>query len=165
MKMEDHWPILDPKIRNVFMDYISTLKLPSIDYFAIGIQDPINIRCAAIMSNLEWQTTFKTMNYPAYDPLRNAAFNSKRGWFGFDELDHLNTLGHKIMLERRKYGIRNGLVLVDRRLSHNYALTIATDYRRFNSRDFLIRHHAEIYRAFNVARSIIKPVTAEYILE
>jgi len=163
--MESYKAIFRTDIRSVFEDYIDSLNIPQIDYFAIAIQDPINLRSASMMSRLEWQKTFKAMNFAEYDPIRTAVLNTNRSVFYFDEVDHLNTLGNEIMLQRKKHEMRNGIVLVDRQGTNNYMMTLATDYRAFEGKDFLLKHRAELARIFKDLSLILQPIASDYILK
>lgn len=163
--MESYKAIFRADIRSVFEDYIDSLNIPLVDYFAIAIQDPVNLRSASMMSRVEWQKTFKTMNYADHDPIRTAVLNTNRSIICFDEVDHLNTLGNEIMLQRKKHEMRNGVVLVDRRGTNNYMMTLATDYRAFQAKEFLLKHRVELARVFKDLSLILQPIASEYILK
>jgi hypothetical protein len=163
--MDQSQPIFNVNIRSTFEDYISSLNIPFIDYFAIGIQDPINVKSASLMSRLEWQKTFYSMGFAQYDPIRLTALNSKKNFFSFDSISCLSSIGSEVMLQRKKHQMRNGIVVMDRRKTHNYMLTLATDYKEFNGPDFFLKYHADIFRILKDFSLIIKPVTANYILK
>lgn len=155
--MNKYQIISNQDIRNTFEDYISSVKIPLIDYFAIGIQDVLHKESASLMSRVEWQRTFKALEFASHDPVRIASLNSQSNFFCFDEIDHIDKLGNKIMLERKRYGIRNGIVLMNRGVSYNYMLTLATDYRQLNGNEFFLEYNDSIVRVFNDLIKIVSP--------
>lgn len=159
--MNSYQPIFNTNLRATFEDYVSSLNIPGIDYFAIGMQDTINLNSTSLISRIEWQKTFSAMHFAKHDPVRIAALNSKRKVFCFDDIDYLDSLGNEIMRQRTRYGISNGIVIMDRRVSHNYMLTLATDYSKFSGHDFFIQHHSDLKRIFADFIALIQPATAE----
>ena len=150
--MDPYQPILNTHIRTLFEDYIDSSNIPEIDYFAIGVQEVTLKKSISLMSRVEWQKTFTENHFAIHDPIRIATLNTKHTVFTFDDVDHVNSGGAAIMLERKKYGIRHGIVLMDRKASHNYMLTLATAYSKFKEKDFLVKNRANLKRIFKVHR-------------
>ncbi len=156
--MDKYQIISRPDIRDTFEDYIASVNIPFIDYFAIGIQDVVHRESASLMSRVEWQHTFKALEFATHDPVRIAALDSRRFFFSFDELDHIDKLGNKIMLERKRYAIRNGIVLMQRTSAYNYMLTLATDSRKFTGNEFFLKHHASVKHVFKDLIQLVHPM-------
>lgn len=156
-------PIYNSSLRVVFEDYVASLKIPLIDYFAVGVQNTIHRGSASIMSRIEWQKRFASEGFAQHDPIRIAALDSKKDVFLFDEVDYLSSFGNEIMDQRKKYEIRNGLVIMDRRGSHNFQLTLGTGYHNFKGKDFFLKYRTDLFRIFKDFIAIIEPVSKVYI--
>ena len=149
-------------IRSTFLDYVDALAMPIIDYVAIGVQDTIHRTSTSMMSRLDWQKTFYKLNLAAYDPVRKASFNTNSKIFAFDELDYQDSHGEEVMKQRKLHGIENGLVLIQRKLGHNFMLTLATGFKNFCPYKFLIANQVTINRIFYDLICLIKPLAKEY---
>ncbi len=160
--MNQYHAIFRENIRDLFNDYTTSLNIPEIDYFAIGIQNTINRESASIMSRLEWQTTFKAFNFAPYDPLRKAALQTNRTIIFMDELDWVDSLGKEVMLQRKRHEIDKGMVVMDRHLTYNYMLTLATHYTQFDGHAFYLKYCAQIRRVFDDMKLILEPVAIDF---
>lgn len=162
--MEKYKPLVDKNVVSLFNDYVDSLNIPFIDYFAMGVQDVLHRNSTSLMSNLDWQKTFKTNQFSEHDPLRLAVLDTQRNFICFKDIDHINSLGSEIMNQRKKHFISDGIVIVDRRLSHNYMMTLATNYTKFEAADFYLKNYASIHKIFADFISMIQPGTKEYTL-
>lgn len=161
--MDDQYhAIFKENVRELFDDYTTSLKMPEIDYFAIGIQNTINRESASVMSRLEWQKTFKALNFAPYDPLRKAALQTHRSIIFIDELDCLDSLGKEIMRQRKLYEIDKGIVVMDRHLTYNYMLTLGTHYSKFDSQAFYLKYYAQIKHIFEDLKMVLEPIAADF---
>jgi len=151
-----------PEIRALFDNYLTSIKLPDVDYFAIGIQDTIYKRSTSIMSRIEWQKAFKSMNLAEHDPIRKAAFSMPSNILFFDQIDYCDSLGKEVMQQREKYEISNGIVIMDRNLTYNYIMTLATNYSKFNGIDFYRKYYKELKKVMNDLKLIIDPEAKKY---
>ncbi len=157
MLLGKYTPLDKHDLRRVFLDYIQSIDIPCIDYVAIGIQDNLSKTSASIMSNLEWQEEFKSLGLDEDDPLRNAAFNIKNGFFSFDEIDYQNSAGKKVMRQRKLHGINNGFVFMASDTRNNCLLTLGTGYKNFQAHKFLIENKTDISLVFNDLKNLIMP--------
>ena len=164
MKLGTYQALEDKAFRNTFLDYLDAIEIPIIDYMAIGVQDTISKTSTSIMSRPDWQAAFKSLNLAEYDPVRKAAFNTKSNIFSFNELDYNDSFGNKVMQERRRYGIENGIVLIRRHLGYNFILTLATGYKNFQPYKYLFANQQSINYVFNDLISLIKPVSENFHL-
>ena len=160
---EDYKPVFNHEHRRIFAAYINALNIADIDYFAIGFQDTIFRKSFSLMSNLEWQKFFKAQGYAAYDPIRKAAFGCNRNFFSFDHIDYGDNLGKEIMRQRKLHHIVKGLVMMERHLGHNYMLTLATSYSKFNAFEFYMKHCKNLLVLFHDLKKIIEPEVQHYI--
>lgn len=164
MRLGNYHILEADSVKKVFFEYINALEIPIIDYVAIGVQDTVHMTSTSIMSNSEWQNTFKQLGLAKDDPIRNASFSAKTDFFSFDEIDHQNSRGKEVMKQRRAHEIANGFVIMRRTVGHNFMLTLATGYKNFNSYRFYIDKHLSICRIFDDLISLVKPATMEYQL-
>lgn len=163
--MDKYHAILQASLRETFNDYVDALEIPTIDYIAIGIQSTITQESASIMSRIEWQKTFKALNFAPFDPLRKAALHSQRNLILMDELDYVDNLGKEIMRQRKFHEIDKGLVVMERHLTYNYMLTLATHYSKFDSRAFYFKYKPQICELFNDLKQIVEPIAADFRVE
>lgn len=154
--------IFDDTIRQVFNEYVKALELPFIDYFAIGVQDRVRMKSASLMSRVDWQKYFKEREFAEHDPIRLASLNTQSKIFTFEEVDCRNNFGKEVMRHRRKHGIQNGLVIMDRTLGHNFMLTLATGYNKFDGYKFYYEQRQAIDSMFADFKSIIEPIAKGY---
>ena len=149
-------------LRAQFLDYIDAVDMPLMDYFAVGVQDRIHQTSTSMMSRLEWQQQFHSLNLASDDPVRKASFNTQSNLFTFDSLDHQNSAGEEVMRQRRRHEIENGIVLMRRSLGYNFILTLATGYKNFKPYQFYIDYHDAINRTFDDLTAMVTPSTKKY---
>lgn len=137
-------PILTDNTRSTFFDYIDCLDIPKIDYFAIGIQNIFTKNSLSLMSNSDWQKKFVNENYANYDPIRRATLCTERNFIPFGEIDYIDNFGKEIMRQRALFGIKNGIILMRRFLTHNYVITLGTNFSQFDEFEFLQRHYSQL---------------------
>ncbi len=155
--------VLDKKnLRETFMDYFQALEIPVIDYLAIGVQDTVNQKSTSLMSNAEWQKTFKDLNFAPYDPIRKVALNSKTTVFSFDDVSHQDLMGSEVMRQRKKHQIENGLVLMHRNLGQNFMMTLGTGFKNFQSHRFFLDYQKSVYRIFNDLICLVSPLCEDF---
>lgn len=163
MKLGKYRSLYNDHIHSTFMRYFNALEMPIIDYIAIGVQDTIHKTSASLMSLQEWQSTFSRLEFAEHDPIRKASFNVKANFFTFDEIDYIDTHGKEIMRQRKKHGLANGIVILNRNMTHNFMLTLATGYRNFSAHKFFIDQHLTISKIFNDLITLILPDSKCYI--
>jgi len=137
----NYLPIITESTIKIFHNYLKMMNIPDIDYCAIGIQHPISAKSISIMSLPEWQSHFVYNNYANFDPIRKSVLYSQRTIIPISEIDHVDNFGREIMLQRKKMGIIDGLIFVEREEKYNYMITLATGYKKFNYLDFLIKYN------------------------
>jgi hypothetical protein len=137
-------PILTDATRETFFDYVDALKMPQIDYFAIGVQNKLTQQSISLMSNPEWQKQFSYHHYAANDPLRRASLCTPRNVIPLDEIDHCDNFGKEIMRQRALSGVKNGLILMRRFATYNYIITLGTSFSQFRPSDFVLRYYDPI---------------------
>lgn len=162
MKLGEYLSLDGTNITTDFQSYIKALELPFMDYVAIGVQDTIHKKSTSIMSSAEWQKTFKELGLANDDPVRKASFSTHTKYFSFDGIDCQNNSGREVMRQRKLHGIENGLVFMERKLSHNFMLTLGTGYKGFNTYKYLIDHHIAIQKVFSDLISLVTPATKPY---
>ena len=59
------------------------------------------------------------------------------------------------MRQRRRFGINNGLVIMERNTNHNFMMTLATGHKKFNARDFYLEYVDALNTTFADLKSII----------
>lgn len=137
-------PILTDATRETFFDYVNALKMPQIDYFAIGVQNKLTQQSISLMSNPEWQKLFSYNHYAENDPLRRASLYTSRNIIPLDEIDHCDNFGKEIMRQRALSGVKNGIILMRRFASYNYIITLGTSFSQFCPSDFILRHYDQV---------------------
>lgn len=137
-------PILTDTTRQTFFDYVDSLDIPQIDYFAIGIQNLIIKKSISLMSLPEWQQHFIAKQYAHYDPVRRVALCTKRNLIPFREIDFVDNFGKEIMRQRAMMGIKDGIILMQRFSTFNYMITLGTGFSKFDAFDFIKRYHDRI---------------------
>jgi hypothetical protein len=156
-------PIITESTRQLFIDYITALTIPDIDYVAIGVQNIASKQSTSLMSLPEWQKTFSYNGYAESDPVRRITLHTKRTIIPFSEIDYLDSFGKEIMQERARAGIKDGLVLMDRRKTCNYMLTLGTGYRQFNALEFMKKYYHSIKEIMPDLIKIIERDSVRYI--
>ncbi len=136
--------ILTSSTQKTFFDYVDSLDVPEIDYFAIGIQNILENKSISLMSNQEWQKKFIENQYANFDPVRSAALCTSRNVLPFNEIDFLNNFGKEIMHQRALLGIKSGIILMERFDKFNYMITLGTAFSKFDAFDFIKRYHDKI---------------------
>lgn len=161
-KLGDYQAIDELNTKKLFLSYFEILNIPIIDYLAIGVQDNNKKISSSLMSNSEWQNTFRINDFAKHDPIRRTAFNTSCKIFTFDEIDCHDNYGKEIMKQRAKHYIQNGLVIMDRNLYFNYMLTLGTGYKNFNPYPFYFDNFIAINKIFSDLKKIISPLTTQY---
>lgn len=156
-------PIITKGTKEHFLDYVSSIDLPQIDYFAIGIQDINKKRSISLMSNEEWQKLFYQNNFSLADPVRRITLLTKRNIIPFSEIDHIDSIGKEIMRQRSLCGIKNGIIFMQRHEKYNHMITLGTSFSHFNAYDFLKRYYAELARFKQELTKIIAKETALFM--
>ena len=80
---KNYLPIITDTTRKTFFDYIDSLDIPQVDYFAIGVQDILSRKSISLMSRKEWQEHFVRNHYAEYDPIRRITLFTKRNIIPF----------------------------------------------------------------------------------
>lgn len=135
--MKNYQAILKDELNFNFNDYFDVFKCKSIDYIAVGIQNTVRKTSTSVMSNKDWQITYSEEKLFIQDPLRQSVFNTKKKIIILDQLQASNSFESMVMRKRKKFGIHNGLVFVDRGLGFNILITLGTGYRSFNPISFV----------------------------
>ncbi|KTD08530.1 autoinducer binding domain-containing protein [Legionella jamestowniensis] len=154
----EYLPIITRTTTKTFFEYINTVDIPQIDYFAIGIQNTLTSQSTSLMSLTEWQKHFIDNNYANYDPIRRVTLHTNRKIIPFDEVDFVDNFGKEIMRQRAKMGISNGIIFMERFKKFNYMITFGTGYSNFDSFNFIKRYHDKI---FFIKNDLIKIVEKE----
>jgi len=162
MKLGEYKVLDKETVKQEFMDYIGSIKLPIIDYIAIGVQDRLHKTSTSLMSRPEWQKTFQEQGLAKYDPIRRTAFLTKSSIFTFDSVDFGDSMGHAVMQLRKKHDIENGIVLVRREHYFNYMFTLATGYKNFNTHKFISDNYQHLQRICFDLSNLVNPSTKEY---
>ena len=162
-KVNNYMPILTCSTKQTFLDYVDSLDIPEIDYFAIGIQNLPIKRSISLMSSEEWQKHFSKNEYANYDPLRRAALHSKRDLIPFQEIDYVDNFGKEIMRQRGLMGIKNGIVLVQRFPKVNYMITLGTGFSKFDAFDFIKHYHDKIALIKNDFISLVQKDAKQFL--
>jgi hypothetical protein len=144
MSTTNYLPILTDTTKQTFFDYVDSLDIPQIDYFAIGIQNLVTKKSISLMSLPEWQKHFVTNKYADYDPVRRVTLYTKRNLIPFREIDFVDNFGKEIMRQRAMMGIKDGIILMQRFPKFNYMITLGTDFSKFDAFDFIKRYHDRI---------------------
>jgi len=156
-------PILTETTKKTFFDYIDSLDIPQIDYFAIGVQNVSTKKSISLMSRQEWQKHFVLNQYAEYDPVRRVTLHTKRNLIPFNEIDFLDNYGKEIMHQRALMDIKNGIVLMERFPKFNYMITLGTGFSKFDAFDFLKRYHDKIWLIKRDLISLIEKDTNHFL--
>lgn len=154
----NYLPIITESTINIFNSYLKLMNVPDIDYCAIGIQHPISGKSISLMSRPEWQHHFIYNNYANSDPIRKSVLHSQRTIIPISEIDHVDNFGKEIMQARKKMGIIDGLILVDREEKYNYMITLATGYNKFDYLEFIQKYSSCIKL---IKRDLIEIINAD----
>ncbi len=139
--MTSYSPIINDTTKQTFFNYIDSLDIPQIDYFAIGVQNTVDRKSISLMSLPEWQQHFTANQYADYDPIRRVTLCTNRNIIPFAEIDFIDNFGKEIMRQRTKMGVKDGVVLMQRFPKFNYMITLGTGFSRFDAFDFIKRYH------------------------
>ena len=142
---KNYLPIITDTTKNTFFDYVDSLDVPQIDYFAIGIQNVSAKKSISLMSLPEWQKHFIENEYADYDPIRRVTLHTKRNLIPFSEIDCLDNFGKEIMQKRASMGIKDGIILMQRFAKFNYMITLGTHFSKFDAFSFIKRYHDKIH--------------------
>jgi hypothetical protein len=145
MKNNSYLPILTETTKKTFFDYIDSLDIPQIDYFAIGVQNTTTNGSISLMSRQEWQQHFVLNQYAEHDPIRRVTLHTKRNFIPFNEIDFFDNYGKEIMRQRTLMDIKSGIVLMERFAKFNYMITLGTGFSKFDAFDFIKRYHDKIW--------------------
>ena len=164
MISKNYRPIYTSSTKETFFEYISSLRIPQIDYFAIGVQSVFSMKSISIMSLPEWQRFFVANEYAKFDPFRRATLYTRRNYIPFNEIDFCDSLGKEIMRQRQNMGIKNGIILMERFPKFNYMITLGTGYSRFDSFDFLSKFHNQLHLLKNDLIKIIEKDAVRFLI-
>ncbi|EKD71854.1 MAG: hypothetical protein ACD_46C00083G0004 [uncultured bacterium] len=162
---KNYTPIATKLTKEFFFDYIDNIDIPEIDYFAVGIQSCITKKSISLMSLPEWQKQFDLNQYVEHDPLRKATLSTKRNFIPFTEIDCVDNFGKEIMRQRSIYGLKNGIVLMERLGKYNYMITLGTGFLGFDSLDFIKRYYFRLYYLKNDLIKIIKNDAIRFLMQ
>jgi hypothetical protein len=153
---QNYLPIVTSSTKQTFFDYIGSLDIPQIDYFAIGVQNPTTKKSISLMSLPEWQKHFTDNQYADYDPIRRASLYTKRNLIPFSEIDFVDNFGQEIMRQRALAGIINGIILMERSPKCNYIITLGTGFSNFHPFDFIKKYHDKLHFIKNDLIDLVK---------
>src|SRR3990167_709622 len=156
MVTNNYSPILTDTTKQTFFEYIGSLNIPQIDYFAIGLQNIVTKKSISLMSLPEWQKHFMDNQYADYDPVRRITLYTKRNLIPFHEIDFVDNFGKEIMQQRKMIGIKNGIVLMQRFAKFNYMITLGTSFSKFDAFDFIKKYHDRVYLIKTDLTTLIK---------
>lgn len=142
--IKNYSPITNYSTKETFLNYIDSLDIPQIDYFAIGIQNMALKKSISLMSLQEWQKYFSDNHFADFDPVRKITLATKRNMIPFNQIDYIDNFGKEIMKQRSRMGIRNGLILMQRFPKYNYMITLGTGFSKFDAFDFIKKYHDKI---------------------
>ena len=159
MSLNNYQPIKTASTKQTFSDYIESLDIPQIDYFAIGIQNRVTCQSISLMSLPEWQKHFTENGYANHDPIRKATLYTKRNFIPFCEIDFVDNFGKEIMKKRSNMGIKNGIILMERFAKFNYMVTLGTGFSSFDAFDFINRYYNQLHLIKNDLISLVEKDT------
>lgn len=139
-------PIRTESTLATFFDYINTINIAPIDYFAVGIENEEQKKIISIISRLEWQNYFYNNQIANNDPLIKAKRLTKRYIIPFSEIDYVDSSGKEIMRQRRLHGMKDGILLIHKHLQLKYMVVIATGFSKFNYYTFLSKYYTQLIR-------------------
>lgn len=157
-------PILTEITKKTFFDYINSLDIPQIDYFAIGVQNISTKKSISLMSRQEWQKHFALNQYAEHDPVRRVSLHTKRNIIPFNEIDFMDNYGKEIMHQRALMNIKSGIILMERFSNFNYMITLGTGFLKFDAFDFIKRYHDKIWLIKRDLISLIEKDTNKFLL-
>ncbi|HZW61136.1 MAG TPA: hypothetical protein VFF04_02835 [Candidatus Babeliales bacterium] len=163
MKHNSYLPILTETTKKTFFDYVYSLDIPQIDYFAIGVQNVTTKRSISLMSRQEWQKHFVLNQYAEHDPIRRVTLHTKRNLIPFNEIDFLDNYGKEIMRQRALMDIKSGIVLMERFAKFNYMITLGTGFSKFDAFDFIKRYHDKIWLIKRDLINLIEKETNKFL--
>ena len=136
-----------------FQNYLNQINIPVIDYIAIGKQDLINKTSTSLKSDQDFEHAF--IELASYDPIRTAIWNTSVNFFTFDSVDYNSKMGKAVMQCRKRFHIEQGLVYVERHKTHNFVLTLGTDYEKFDGMKYFIENNRGIHFIFEDLKGIV----------
>ncbi len=157
MELGQYQPLNNDELLSIFKDYVDSLQINPIDYFAIGIQNLITKSSTSLMSNKDWQKTFCQLNLAKHDPLRLASFKTPSNTFSFEDLQPSSSEGKEVMRQRKRYGMNSGVVLTKKTAQHKLLLTMATGFKNFKAYRFIADNHVALRRVFADLTQLIEP--------
>lgn len=162
-KNNNYSPINSNSTKETFNNYIDSLDIPQIDYFAVGVQNTLLKKSMSLMSLPEWQKYFSDNQFADHDPIRKVTLNTRRNLIPFEEIDYVDNFGKEIMKQRSLKGIKNGIILMQRFPRHNYMITLGTGLSKFDAFDFIKRHHDKIQLIKNDLIKIIEKDAKDFL--
>jgi Autoinducer binding domain len=156
-------PIKTASTRTTFFDYVNAIKLFPIDYFAVGLGNPNKREFTSLISRPEWQQHIEKQQLAGKDPLIKVLFNSPRKIIPFSEVDYVDSSGKEVMRQRRRYGIKGGIILRHQTKNIEYMIMLATGFSRFDYYAFLKKHHAKLHRLKHDLVQIIERDTERFL--
>lgn len=156
MKEYYYTPICAESTRSTFFDYINTINIHPMDYFAVGIENAAQKKLTSLISRLEWQTYCDKNQIANNDPLIKAKKLSKRNIIPFSEIDSIDSFGKEIMRQRSLHGMKNGLMLIHKQYPLSAMIVLATGFSKFNHFSFLTKYYTQLTRLKNDLSKIIE---------
>ena len=144
MAKNTYSPIKTQSTKDTFIDYVGSLDIPQIDYIAVGVQNTFNNTSISMMSLAEWQSHFTRNLYADHDPIRKVTLHTNRNIIPFTQIDYVDNFGKEIMLQRNRFGIKNGIILMQRHPKFNYMITLGSGFSQFDAFEFFRRYHDKI---------------------
>jgi hypothetical protein len=157
-------PIVTESTKHTFLDYINSVNLAPIDYFAVGVASIAQQQFTSITSRFDWQDYFHKKHFAGKDPLIKAKLFAHRKIIQFAEIDYIDSLGKEIMKQRGLYGIKDGLLFVQNQGQLRYMVMLATGFSKFNHYAFLKKHYNKLDRLKHDLTKIIERDTHQFCL-
>lgn len=161
--MYGYTPITTETTKAVFFDYISTIKLDPIDYFAVGLENSAQKKFTSLISRPDWQEHLFKKQLIRNDPLIKAKILSQRNIIPFSEIDYVDSLGMEVMRQRRLFGIKNGLLLIHKKGALKYMVILATGASKFDHCAFLKKYYAKLGRLKHDLTKIIQRDCSKFL--
>jgi hypothetical protein len=146
MNTYHYTPILTESTKNTFFDYINAIKLTPIDYFAVGVENNNKKEFTSLISRPAWQEYLCKKQFVDKDPLIKAKLFSQRKIVPFSEIDTIDSLGKEIMKQRAIHGIKDGIMLIQKKGQLNYMVMLATGFSKFDYYAFLKKYYSKLER-------------------
>ncbi len=158
-------PIITESTKNTFFDYINSINLAPIDYFAVGIENPTKKQFTSIVSRPDWQELLNKKQFTAKDPLIKCKLFAHRKIIPFSEIDYIDSLGKEIMKQRGLYGIKDGLLFVHNQGQLRHMVMLATGFSKFDHYAFLKKYYSKLDRLKHDLTKIIERDTDQFCFD